>query len=69
MMNLEKEPFELLEDRVSDLILLANKLSNENQALRTEQKKWVTERAELTKKNELAKSKLENVLGRLKSMR
>ena len=69
MMNLEKEPFELLEDRVSDLILLANKLSNENQALRTERKKWITERAELTKKNELAKSKLESVLSRLKSMR
>ena len=69
MMNLEKEPFELLEDRVSDLILLANKLSNENQTLRTERKKWVTERAELTKKSELAKSKLESVLGRLKSMR
>ena len=69
MMNLEKEPFELLEDRISDLILLANKLSNENQALRTERKKWVTERAELTKKNELAKSKLESVLSRLKSMR
>ena len=69
MMNLEKEPFELLEDRISDLILLANKLSNENQALRRERKKWVTERAELTKKNEFAKSKLENVLGRLKSMR
>ena len=69
MMNLEKEPFELLEDRISDLILLANKLSNENQALRTERKKWITERAELTKKNELAKSKLESVLSRLKSMR
>lgn len=62
MMNLEKEPFELLEDRISDLIRLANKLSNENQALRTE-------RAELTEKNELAKSKLESVLSRLKSMR
>ena len=69
MMNLEKEPFELLEDRISDLILLANKLSNENQALRTERKKWITERAELTKKNELAKSKLESVLSRLKGMR
>ena len=69
MMNLEKEPFELLEDRISDLILLANKLSNENQALRTERKKWITERAELTEKNELAKSKLESVLSRLKSMR
>ena len=69
MMNLEKEPFELLEDRISDLILLANKLSNENETLRTERKKWITERAELTKKNELAKSKLESVLSRLKSMR
>ena len=34
-----------------------------------EQKKWSIERAELTKKNELAKEKLEKVLIRLKGMR
>ena len=69
MINTDEEPFQLLENRVSDLLALANKLSSENQALRSEQKKWTIERAELTKKNELAKAKLEKILIRLKGMR
>ena len=69
MIETDKEPFQLLENRVSDLLALANKLSNENRVLLTEQKKWSIERAELTKKNELAKAKLEKILIRLKGTR
>jgi uncharacterized protein (TIGR02449 family) len=69
MIETDKEPFQLLENRVSDLLALANKLSNENRVLRSEQKKWTIERAELTKKNELAKAKLEKILIRLKGTR
>ena len=69
MINTDEEPFQLLESRVLDLLELANKLSNENRALRSEQKKWSIERSELTKKNELAKAQLEKLLTRLKGMR
>ena len=69
MINTDEEPFQILESRVLDLLELANKLSNENRALRSEQKKWSIERSELTKKNELAKAKLEKLLTRLKGMR
>ena len=69
MINTDEEPFQLLENRVSDLLALANTLSSENQALRYEQKKWTIERAELSKKNELAKAKIEKILIRLKGMR
>ena len=69
MIETDEEPFQLLENRVSDLLALANKLSNENRVLRSEQKKWTIERAELTKKNELAKAKLEKILIRLKGTR
>ena len=69
MINSDEEPFQILESRVLDLLELANKLSNENRALRSEQKKWSIERSELTKKNELAKAKLEKLLTRLKGMR
>jgi len=69
MIETDKEPFQLLENRVSDLLALADKLSNENRVLLTEQKKWTIERAELTKKNELAKAKLEKILIRLKGTR
>ena len=69
MIDPEKDPFYLLEKRVSDLISLSDKLSIENKALRSEQKKWTAERAALLQKNELAKSKIKTVLTRLKGMR
>ena len=69
MIEPEKDPFYLLEKRVSDLISLSDKLSVENKALRSEQRKWTAERAALLQKNELAKSKIRTVLTRLKGMR
>ncbi len=69
MIDPEKDPFYLLEKRVSDLISLSDKLSIENKALRSEQRKWTAERAALLQKNELAKSKIKTVLTRLKGMR
>ena len=69
MIDPEKDPFHLLEKRVSDLITLSDKLSIENKALRLEQRKWTAERADLLKKTDLAKTKIKTVLTRLKSMR
>jgi len=69
MIKPEKDPFHLLEKRVSDLITLSDKLSIENKALKLEQRKWTTERAALLKKTDLAKTKIKTVLTRLKSMR
>ena len=69
MIDPEKDPFYLLEKRVSDLISLSDKLSIENKALRSEQRKWTAKRAALLQKNELAKSKIKTVLTRLKGMR
>ena len=69
MIKPEKDPFHLLEKRVSDLITLSDKLSIENKALKLEQRKWTTERAALLKKTDLAKNKIKTVLTRLKSMR
>ena len=69
MIEPDKDPFHLLEKRVSDLITLSDKLSIENKALKLEQRKWTTERAALLKKTDLAKTKIKTVLTRLKSMR
>ena len=69
MIEPDKDPFHLLEKRVSDLITLSDKLSIENKALRLEQRKWTAERAALLKKTDLAKTKIKTVLTRLKSMR
>jgi cell division protein ZapB len=57
-----------LERKVSELIALCQVLSRENRALRGRQNTWSTERAKLIEKNELAKSKVESMISRLKSL-
>ena len=57
-----------LESRVETLIELNLKLARENQALRLQQHGWTAERAALIEKNELAKSRVESMIGRLKAL-
>ncbi len=57
-----------LEDRVDELIDLTNVLARENKALKTQQQNWTTERANLIEKNELAKSRVESMITRLKAL-
>ena len=59
---------DILERRVGELISLAEQLSRENKALRTQQENWSVERAKLIEKNELAKSRVESMIGRLRSL-
>ena len=66
----ESDPgaLEQLEARVNELIALTSVLGRENKALRTQQQNWTAERARLIEKNELAKSKVESMISRLKSL-
>ncbi len=57
-----------LERKVNELIELCQVLARENRALRSQQSNWTTERAKLIEKNELAKSKVESMITRLKSL-
>ncbi len=57
-----------LEEKVEELIDLCSVLSKENRALRKQQKNWTTERAKLIEKNELAKSRVESMITRLKTL-
>jgi cell division protein ZapB len=57
-----------LETRVDDLIRTISQLRNENISLRTRQEDLMSERAALIEKSEQAKSRLESMIGRLKSM-
>jgi len=57
-----------LEQQVEELLVLTQVLSKENRALRTQQKNWSTERAKLIEKNELAKSRVESMITRLKAL-
>ena len=57
-----------LESKVGELIELCSVLSKENHALRTQQQNWTKERAKLIEKNELAKSRVESMIVRLKTL-
>ena len=70
--NSQKNPpldeMDVLERRVNELISLTEQLSRENKALRTQQENWSVERAKLIEKNELAKSRVESMIGRLRAL-
>ncbi len=57
-----------LESRLEALIALNLRLLRENQALRRQQRDWTSERAALIEKNELAKSRVEAMIGTLRGM-
>ncbi len=57
-----------LETRVDDLLHTCDKLMNENKSLRHQQETLVTERANLIEKNELARTRVESMITRLKSL-
>ena len=57
-----------LERKIEELVRLCNLLARENQALSERHGDWAAERAQLIEKNELAKSKVEAMISRLRSL-
>ncbi len=57
-----------LEQRVDELIDTMGLLKNENTSLRQQKDKLVTERAQLIEKTELARSRVEAMISRLRSL-
>ena len=57
-----------LDCRIDELIQLCHQLKSENQALRDQQSNVMSERASLMEKNELARSRIESMIMRLKTM-
>ena len=57
-----------LEVRIDELIEAVNGLRNENRALRSQQDNLIAERATLIEKSELARSRVESMIARLKAM-
>lgn len=62
------EQLALLERQVEELVTLTQVLGKENRALRAQQKNWSVERSKLIEKNELAKSRVESMISRLKAL-
>ena len=62
------DDWKALEAKIDELIDLCSVLTRENRALRAQQQNWTTERAKLIEKNELAKSRVESMITRLKAL-
>ena len=65
---MEKDPLQTLAARVDQLIQKCVRLEEENHALRHQQSNLITERAALIEKSEQARSRVESMIARLKSM-
>ena len=62
------EDLKVLEAKVGELIELCESLANENRALRERNRSWAAEKSNLVERNELARSKIDALIDRLKSM-
>lgn len=61
-------PLQTLESKIDELIALCRDLNRENQRLQGENDDWRRERQDLVSKNEMARSKVEAMIARLRSM-
>lgn len=66
--SLDNTDLRALESQVDELIQTCEQLTSENQALRDQQSTLVAERASLIEKSELARSRVEAMIARLKAM-
>ena len=57
-----------LESKIDELIALCSDLNRENQSLKADSTSWHSERQSLVDKNELARTKVQAMLKRLKAM-
>lgn len=60
--------FKVLEQKIDDLIKLCADLNRENVSLKADARQWAEERASLLARQEQARSKVETMLERLKTM-
>ena len=63
-----ENPLKALEQKIDELITLCNDLNRENQMLKSDSAGWHQERQDLMGKNELALSKVEAMIDRLRTM-
>lgn len=65
---MEDSDLKMLEHRVDELIQRLNAVKSENISLRESQASLITERARLIEKTELARTRVEAMITRLKAM-
>ncbi len=65
---MEQSEVQALADKLDKLIERCQKLEQDNAALRELQDNWNRERTQLLHKNDLAKNKIEAMIGRLRAL-
>ena len=65
---MEETDLKMLERRVDELIQRLSAVNSENQSLRESQAALIAERARLIEKTELARTRVEGMITRLKAM-
>ena len=57
-----------LNQKVDYLVALSMKLKEENRLLRSKEHSWLAERAQLMEKNDAARTKVESMISRLRTL-
>ena len=65
---MKQSELQALADKLDRLIERCKKLEQDNAAMRELQDDWNRERAQLIQKNDLAKNKIEAMIGRLRAL-
>lgn len=65
---MEQSQIQSFSEKVDKLLAHVKQLEADNAALRDQQDDWHNERATLLQKNDLARNKIEAMIGRLKAM-
>ena len=65
---MEKDAIEQLEQQVDDLLRASRRSRDENMLLKSQQTAWLAERTRLVEKTDLARSRIDKMVTRLKEM-
>lgn len=65
---MDNENLKKLEQRIEQLIAVCQRLKKENRSLKSGQRDLVQEHARLVEKTQIARTRIESMIGRLKSL-
>ena len=65
---MDKNVIQQLEQQVDELLRTSRRLREENLLLRSQQAAWLSERAQLIEKTDVARTRIEKMVNRLKEL-
>lgn len=65
---MDKNAIQQLEQQVDELLRTSRRLREENMLLKSQQTAWLSERAQLIEKTDVARNRIEKMVSRLKQL-